>query len=189
MSLTAIDLCSNALLRIGANAIQGFDEGTAEATIAASLYPPIRDAILSAHPWNFALAQMRLARLSASPIADFDYAYQLPADLLRIISAGTNERGRGIYYRIAERRLHTDSEDVYLSYIFRPMEETFPPFFDIALIGRLASEFVIPLTESTTRWEGLRQAAEFEFRRARLIDAQQDTPEALEDFPLVDVRG
>jgi hypothetical protein len=35
----------------------------------------------------------------------------------------------------------------------------------------------------------LYRVTEAEFRRARLIDAQQDTPAALEDFPLVEVRG
>jgi hypothetical protein len=78
---------------------------------------------------------------------------------------------------------------VYLTYIFRPAEADFPPFFDQLLIARLAAEFCIPLTESTSRAEMLHRIAESEFRRARLIDAQQDSPLAIDDFPLVEVRG
>ncbi len=38
MALTSIALCSRALLKIGAGTIASFDEGTAEAEVAANLY-------------------------------------------------------------------------------------------------------------------------------------------------------
>ena len=47
MAMTAIDLCSRALLKVGAHSIASFDEGTAEAEVAASLYPTVRDEVLS----------------------------------------------------------------------------------------------------------------------------------------------
>lgn len=189
MALTAIALCSRALLKIGAGAIASFDEGTAEAEVAANLYPPLRDALLSSHPWNFASGQASLPRLAATPVADFAYAYQLPADFLRALSAGIGGSGQGLLYRIAENRLHANADAVVLTYIFRPDETAFPPFFDQALIARLAAEFCIPLTESTARSEHLYRLADDEFRRAKLIDAQQDVPAAITHFPLVEVRS
>jgi len=189
MALSGIALCSRALLKIGAETIASFDEGTAEAEIAANLYPPTRDALLSAHPWSFATGQATLARLTAEPVADYPHAYQLPSDLLRVISAGVAGRGRGVCYRIAERRLHTDAEEVTLTYVFRPAEEDFPAFFDQVLITRLAAEFCIPLTGSTSRAETLVKLAEGEFRRAKLIDAQQETPGRIDDFALIDARS
>ncbi|MGB0670906.1 MAG: hypothetical protein ACPGNT_05375 [Rhodospirillales bacterium] len=189
MAISRIALCSRALLKLGAQSISSFEDGTAEAEIAANLYPNIRDAMLSAYPWNFATGQASLPRLEAVPVADFSYAFQLPSDFLRALSAGVGGRGRGIPYRIAERRLHADSDDVVLTYIFRPAEEDFPPFFDQALIARLAAEFCIPITESSTRAEALLKQAEAEFDRAKTIDAQQDEPPRFEDFTLVQVRG
>ena len=188
MALSSIALFSRALLKLGAASIASFDEGTAEAEVAANLFGHIRDAMLSAHPWNFATAQTRLARLSDEPVADFIYAYQLPADFLRALSVGSGGRGRGAEYRIAERRLHTNLSEIVLTYIFRPAEEEFPPFFDQSLIARLSAEFCIPLTESTSRSETLNRLAEIEFGRAKTIDAQQDTPGRIEDFTLVNVR-
>jgi len=188
MALSGIALCSRALLKIGGDTIISFDEGTAEAEIAANLYPTARDALLSAHPWSFARAQARLARLTAEPTADFAFAFQLPADLLRAVSAGGPDRGRGLCFRVAERRLHADAPEVVLTYVFRPDEADFPPFFDQALIARLAAEFCIPLTGSTSRAERLDRLAEIELRRARLIDSQQDTPSALDDFTLIEAR-
>lgn len=189
MALSAIALSSRALLKIGAATIASFDEGSAEAEVAANLYPSIRDALLSAHPWNFATGQVALPRLAAAPLADYSHAYQLPADFLRALSAGIGGQGFGVPYRIAENRLHADADELVLTYIFRPDELSFPPFFDQALITRLAAEFCIPLTESTTRAGLLYRLSEDEFRRAKLADGQQDTPQAITDFPLVEVRS
>ena len=126
-------------------------------------------------------------------MADFDNAFQLPNDFLRAISAGTGSAtsasGRGVKYRIVGNELHTNSSDLVLTYIFRADEANVPPFFDQALISRLAAEFTIPITENTSRAEAMFSLANREYERARQIDAQQDTPNAIEDFNLVDVRG
>ncbi|MBF0247979.1 MAG: hypothetical protein HQL36_07900 [Alphaproteobacteria bacterium] len=188
MALSAIALCSRALLKTGCRTITSFDEGTAEAEVTGNLYAPVRDAMLSSHPWSFATAQVTLPRLEAQPVADYDFAYQLPADFLRALSAGEG-RGRGLDYRIHERRLHTNATEVVLTYIFRPLESEFPPFFDQALIARLSAEFCIPLTDSTSRSAQLLKEAEDEFRRAKSIDAQQDSPRGIEDFTLIGVRS
>jgi hypothetical protein len=59
---------------------------------------------------------------------------------------------------------------------------------DQALVARLAAEFCIPLTENSSRAEVLFRLAESELRLARLIDSQQDTPKAIEDFTLTGAR-
>lgn len=189
MALSDVALCSRALMRIGCEPIASFEDGTAESEIAGALYAPARDAMLSAYGWSFATGQSALTRLEDAPLADYQYAYALPNDFLRAMSAGTGARGRGLNYRISRNVLHTDAESVLLTYIFLPDESEFPPFFDSALIVRLAAELCIPLTESTTRAEALYRMAEDEFRKAKQIDAQQDSPARLDSFPLIDVRG
>lgn len=188
MNHTQISLCSKALLKIGASTITSFEEGTAEAEVAANLYPGIRDGLLSSYPWSFAVAQIRLPRLDEQPIADYKYAYRLPDDFLRVISAGSGGKGRGLTYRIAENSLHSDNQEVVLTYIFRPDENIFPAYFCEALIARLAFEFCIPLTESTSRAEFLNKLSENVINKARSIDAQQSTPQCFEDYSLVEIR-
>ncbi len=189
MALTALILCSRALLKLGAQTIASFDEGTAEAEVAANLYPSVRDAMLSSHPWSFATGQGTLARLAAAPAADHAHAYALPTALLRVLSAGGTGRGEGLHYRIQENRLHTDAEQVTLTWIFRPDEAAFPPFFASALIARLAAEFCLPLTENASRADILHRLAEQEIRHARTLDSQQASPRAIRDFPLITARG
>lgn len=190
MALSKLALASRALVKLGAQPIASFEEGSAEAQVAGLLFDPVRDALISAHPWNFATAQASLPKLAGLPLADFACAYQLPAGFLRALSLGDREaaRGRGLDYRIQERRLHTNRDGVVLTYIFRPEESAFPPFFDMALIARLAAEFSLPLTENTARTEALAKLAEAEFQRAKSIDAQEETPGAVEDWTLIAAR-
>jgi hypothetical protein len=168
MALDDIGLCARALVRM--------------------LYAPLRDAVLSSYPWNFATRQVTLTRLATPPNADYQYAYQLPNDFLRAISAGIGGRGRGINYRITGNQLHTDADTIMLTYIYRPDETGFPPYFDALLMTRLAAEFCLPLTENVTRAEVLARQSENEFTRARQIDSQQDSPSRLENFTLIDAR-
>lgn len=188
MALSSIELCSSALVKLGANGISSFEDGTAEARVASSLYPLVRDALLCAHPWTFATAKAQLARLALEPITDHRYAYQLPNDFLKALSAGQGGRGRGLIYQIISRQLHTDADAVVLTYLFRPSEGDFPAYFATALVTRLAAEFCLPVTENTSRAEGLARFAENELRLARLIDSQQDTPPRVEDFTLIRAR-
>ena len=189
MALTAIGLSNRALVKLGAAPIGGFDDGTAEAETAGALYEATRDALLSANPWSFATRQATLARLAEAPVADFAFAFALPADFLAALSAGAPGMGRGLVFRIVGQTLVTSSEAVVLTYIGRPDESGFPPFFASALVARLAAEFCLPLTESATRATALYQLADQDFRRARLIDGQQNTKNGFESFSLIEARN
>lgn len=188
MALSAVGLCARALLKLGATPLASFQDGTAEAELAAALYPGCRDALLAAHGWSFATRQSRLVRLADPPPADFTRTYALPDDFLRALSLGTAGRGRGLEYRIQENTLLADAAAVTLTYVARVAEPAFPAFFAEALTGRLAAEFCLPLTENSARADTLARQAEAQFRRARLIDASQDSPEGFTDFSLIEAR-
>ncbi len=188
--LSDIALCSRALLSIGIDPITSFGDGSAESDVAGLLYSSVRDELISSYPWSFATGQIELAPLVATPVADFDYAFQLPDDFLRALSVGTPalKTGSGVDYRIKERRIHCDEEAIVLSYIFRPDESACPPYFDGVLIARLAAEFCLPLTENTSRADLAARLASSKLGSARLTDAQQQTPNAFQDFTLLEGR-
>ena len=188
MACNSIELCSSALIKLGADGISSFEDGTAEARVAVRLYPLVRDAMLSAYPWSFATKKVELARLVTPPVTDFAYAYQLPIDFLKALSAGGNARSRGAIYQIVNRQLHSNVDSIVLSYVFRPSEGDFPAYFAAALVTRLAAEFCLPLTENTSRADRFTRLAEDELRLAKLVDSQQDTPPKVEDFTLLEAR-
>lgn len=185
---TAVRLCHQALIMVGAKGMQSFDEGTSDSEVAAALYGECRDMLLSAHPWKFAFRQAQLPRLAADPNADFKYQFQMPADVLAVRSVGIESRGRGEVYRIVGSAVQADADEIILSYIRQVPENEFPVHFRNALLAALAAEFCIPLTDSTTRWSKLIELAEVKFARARRVDDQQQTPPSIESFPLVEVR-
>ena len=188
MSLSAIDLCSAALVKIGAHPITGFAQESAEAACARRLYPIAIDLLLGVHPWTFTMAQARLTPETDAPVADFVHAFRLPADHLRTISVGTAGRSRGTAYRAQGGLILSDAEEIVLNYQRRVPESELPPFFLPLLVTRLAAEFCIPLTEGTSRAIDLYRLAEAELRTARLIDSQQTTPQAFDDFTLIEAR-
>lgn len=188
MALTDIALCARALIRLGAQPITSFTDGSAESEICGALYAQSRDALLSAYGWNFATTQVELAQLSEGGSGDLKNVFALPNDFLRALTAGTDEITSGVDYRIMQGKLYTNASSILLTYIYRADESEFPPFFDSVLISRLAAELCIPLTENTSRYETFLRLAETEFSRARQLDAQQDKPQRLRSFPLTDVR-
>ena len=188
MALSDISLASRALIRLGASPISSFEDGTAEAEITGALFAPVRDTLLSSYSWGFATGQINLTQLSESPLADYNYAYALPNDFIKSISVGSGGKGRGLNFRISRGSLHCNSSNVMLTYIFRPDEEEFPPYFDAALISKLSAEICIPITESTSRAEVLYRLSEKDLAKARQIDAQQDSPAQIEKFILTDIR-
>jgi hypothetical protein len=188
MPLTAVELCSAALMKLGAQPIASLDEPSAEAACARTLYPIVRDGLLVVHPWSFTLAAAQLTPDAEPPLADFGFSFPLPADHLRTLSAGVGQNSRGLTYAMQGTRLLADAGSVTIAYQRRADEASFPVFFVQALVARLAAEFCVPLTEGTARAAELMQLAELELRRARLADSQQATPPRIEDFTLIEAR-
>ena len=188
MSLSNVELCSAALVKLGAEGITSFADGTTEADVAGTLYDIIRDGLLGSHPWSFATAHDELVQLPTAPITDFEHAFELPTDFIKALSAGDECRSRGAIYQIIGREVHTNYEELTLAYIKRVDEADFPPYFVSALVNRLAAEFCLPLTENASRSDLLFKLADTELKLAKLIDSQQDTPPRVEDFTLIEAR-
>jgi hypothetical protein len=185
---TTVELCNAALLKLGAEPIATLDDASVEADFARRLYPFVRDGLMVAHPWSFTLATARLEADAEPPLAEFSHSFTLPGDHLRTLSAGVGQSARGLTYRIQGSKLLAGAQSIVLGYQRRVGEAMFPAFFVQALVARLAAELCIPLTEGTSRAAELVDLAELDLRRARLVDSQQSTPRAIEDFTLIEAR-
>jgi hypothetical protein len=188
MAYSDVDLCSQALVRLGAAPIGSFFEGGAEATVAQRLYALVRDGLVSAHHWSFSIDQSALNDPEEAASADYAWRHLLPGDCLRVISVGAHRAGRGLDYRVQGTSLLANERSITLTYQRRVPESDYPAFFAAALVARLAAEFCLPVTESAARAEVLRKSADLELRQARLVDSQQSTPRRVEDFTLIQAR-
>lgn len=88
---TKEQICSAACLRLGCSEIVGFNEGTTEAKVCASVYPLVLENLLS-YRWNFPKTAVSLARLTETPLRGYKYFYALPTDCLVVVSLGSGRR-------------------------------------------------------------------------------------------------
>ena len=75
---------NDALAQIGQPRITAIDDGSVSANHCQTLWPPLRQAMLRSHHWNFAEARIELAQNVTAPTFEWAYAYDLPADLLKV---------------------------------------------------------------------------------------------------------
>ena len=55
MSLTKFDICSQALIKCGADTISSFNDGTHEANVCSTMYDNVRNGLLYYTFWNGAM--------------------------------------------------------------------------------------------------------------------------------------
>lgn len=90
MAESNVAVCSNALQRIGADAITSLTDDNPRARLMNALYLPTVDRLLRAHNWNFAQFRMALNEVSTTPTWGFAHQFQLPQDPLCLMVLETS---------------------------------------------------------------------------------------------------
>lgn len=182
MSTTKIRMMSNALIYVGHTAINAVSEAPDG---VANLYDSVYEGLLTngAFRWSFARTQKALSRLTAAPLNRFDFAYQLPGDL--IVPIGLYPATR---YKIYGTKLYTNATAPELDYIYRADESVLPAYFVDAMEHALAAAFAKPVTEDEATADYYQRLAEKKLAKAKYADSQGDTTEAIMDNPFIDVR-
>jgi len=173
--LTKIDLCSQALLKIGENAIVGIDDETPAARIARAAFDATIDNLLAGFNWRFATKVFRIAKNDAGD-------FQIPETVLRVLEC------RPSAYEIAGGVIRADGGEIEITAIARVGPDSFPPYFAQAAATKLAMEFCIPLTGNQNTFALLNALCESELRTARFIDSTTARPQAIENFSLLSSR-
>ena len=84
MSVSDIDIINLALGKIGADPIVSILDVNKRAQIANRTYAMLRDALQRKYRWNFTRVYTALPALATPPPFEYEYAYQLPTDYLRL---------------------------------------------------------------------------------------------------------
>lgn len=187
MTYSDVQICSNALLLLGANPINSFTDGTVEAEISSSFYEGVLKSVLTERRWSFAIGQQQLSQLVSTPVEGYEKAYQLPSSLLKLVKVYPE----WIRYELFENNLlYTDYDgEIVIEFMFKPSESSFPGYFIEYLETRLALKFCIPITEDAKKFEIISDLVDKSGRMARTADSQQRKGVGIKRFPMVDVRG
>lgn len=177
---TPIKICSRASLLIGGDAIQSFDDGTAEASVSAAMYEDIVRAALTNSRWRFASDQAVLNRLAEEPTGRWDAAYQIPSESI-MVSAVTVEE-MPIKYDTYGSKVFCNavpSDEVIADYIFRADESTWPPYFAIAVEYMMAGVLAVSVARDSGLAQLMERKTDYLLRMARSRDSQAQTTRKL----------
>jgi len=198
---TALTICSDALLMLGAKPISSFDEGTDEASVANRLYSDIKNQAIVTYPWSFSFKKTSIARLITTPTNEYRYEYQLPGDRLAAPRNVYDSNAVGIpprkEYRIMGNKLLTDYEQVYIDYQYSVPEYDLPQYFVQLLKYMVTWHLALPITDQTEKsqyWQSVAIGSPAEngrggyLRQAMNIDGLNQPTNAINDFSLIAVR-
>jgi hypothetical protein len=192
MATTKVDICSTALVMIGANTITSFSDDSTEANVCNTVYEDILKSSLTRHRWRFATEQKQLSLLTATPTGRYAYAYQLPTDpeLLQLITLTVNDLV--IPYERYGDKVYLDNygstSSVICDYIFRQDEGEFPPHFILALQYQLASLFAGSIARDSGMIKQFAEMAERQYLVAKNIDSAEKTNKALDHSRFINLR-
>jgi len=192
MATTKVDICSTALIMIGANSITSFSDDSTEANVCNVVYEDIVKSALTRHRWRFATEQKQLSLLTASPTGRFTYAYQLPTspELLQLITLTVNDFV--IPYERYGDKVYLDSygssSSVICDYTFRQDEAEFPPHFILALEYSLAGLFAGSIARDSGMIKQFSDMAERQYLIAKNIDSAERTNSVIDHSRFINLR-
>lgn len=187
-----LEIYNRALIELGERDLLTSLDDT-ESTVGVlldTLYPSVRDQLLESYQWSFATKRVQLQQ-TTEPVYGYEYAYTLPSDRIRIISASpSSDTDDPMRWEIEAGRLLTDEEEVYIRYIWR-VEETgrFTSLFTKALIYELAAALALPITKKATIREAMSKLAMVATDHAQLMDAAQEWPHAVDYEEWINARA
>jgi len=178
MALSETKICNLALSLSGNSRISSINDDGEKPETCKELYELTRDEVLadSGVNWRCAVVRTELTAFATDPDFGWEYQYQLPADVLRVISMVTDEGDQKILPWIREGdRILTDQDACYILYIKRLTDVTkFPPLLAEAIYTKLASKLAVRLSTNPQMSEFLlRQYLEVVLPKAKMANAEE----------------
>lgn len=181
-----VDICNAALIKLGGETITSLGQtGSKSARLCANAYPRLRDKLQRDYDWHFCKERAELARLSNAPIAEYDYAYQLPTGFLRLLEVHVDTESQipiRRYRLMGQNRLETDETKVFIVYQQQITDvNAMDPSFRDALSSLIAHDIALALTQSKSVKEQMGADFEDSIIAAIGVGAIEDRDEIIPD--------
>lgn len=177
-----VDICNEAVARIGGKLIQSLDDPTTHTeTLLQKMYPKNRRIVLRSAVWNFATKITTLVKTSET-LDGYLGVFALPEDFIRFLGVPSLEYTASDVgkYRLSDRKIYlkySSADSVTLDYIFDNTNILkWDDLFIEALSLRLAYNLSFALSGKNTLADRLMQEYLEVLREAKAIDGQEQKP-------------
>lgn len=201
MSTTKVDIASQALGLLRADPISSFTQGTNEADIVNLHYNTFVLDMFSRYPWSFALEKKQATQDSITPVNEYKYRYHMPSGMQKLYkvydSGSTGARPIPTGWDRIGAFIYSNHEKIYVEGTYYIDEGSWPGYFITFAAHALAAYIAMPVTDDESiaeKWQRIAYGLPSEgekggkFQVAAGIDAQQQPPEEITNFEIIDAR-
>ena len=189
---SVVNMCNSALNLLGASTISALTDDTKNARLCNQRYEPVRNRVFRSHAWNCLHKRVQLAQNSTAPVVEYDHAYALPSDCLRVLkihNGTTDSIASAIDYKLEGRNIVTDEGTVYLIYIaLDPDPNNYDTYLQESISHQLAADLCYAITNNATLANNYMSRADERLREARFIDATENSLGTVEANEFTDAR-
>lgn len=192
MTVSKTDVCNLALSYLNQDFITDFESGTTKTDRVCRLwYDHARKFALRSASWNFASKRAKLPKSTTVPVFDYEAAYKLPSDFVRLTIQGSDLEGRDYVIEDGYLLVNGYSENsigikyVYNLEIVAKMDPLFIDYFAACLAKRICK----PITGSTQEASYLSQLESNCKAVAVGVDGQERPPKRIEKSKLLRARS
>ena len=189
---SVVNMCNSALNLLGASTIAALTDDTKNARLCNQRYEPVRNRVFRSHAWNCLHKRVQLAQNSTAPIVEYDHAYALPSDCLRVLkihNGTTDSIASALDYKLEGRNIVTDIDTVFLIYIALDTDpNNYDTYLRESISHQLAADLCYAITNNATLANQYMTRADERLREARFIDATENSLGTIESSEFTDAR-
>jgi hypothetical protein len=179
-----IKICNKALLQIGAEPIESFEDLTLESEYCDLFYDDLVVELMTLRKWTFCNVMEPLLKLNKVSSFGYSNVYKIPSDSIHIYNSE-----RGGKYRVANGEIHSNDSNMVMEYTVRKSENEWPVYFRNIVQYRLAAELCPAITGNSQRTQELSQKAKQAINIGVSLDGQQQTNPAIRSYAFLSRRG
>lgn len=178
MATSNVLICNLALQKVGQSRIVALDDDNSNARHCNVCFEPLRDRELRASAWNFAVKRATLAASATIPEFNYNLAFPLPTDLLRLLLPPR----LGLDWKIeaidgSPAILTNDGTSLEIRYIAKITDPTkFDALFVEMLAAKIAWHLCEVLTQSNTKKQMLKEEYKDLRAEAKRLNAFEQIP-------------
>lgn len=191
---SAVGICNLALDTLKQELVANIESPVSvEESLCARWYDVTRRELLRSHPWSFARTRAALLRNSAAPAFEYEDAYNLPSDFLRLIQIGDDVYEGEKEYTIEGKQILMNNAGDSLNVVY-VKDVANVSQMDALFVDALVAELTVKLAPALLGMKPATQSylvAEREriLRQVRAINGQENPVKVIHKSDLVTARN